>query len=218
MLSYKENGPLLRNKTLSEVDNMQDNSGKIILDLCGGTGAWSKPYKEAGYDVRVITLPEYDVRTYWPPESVYGIFAAPPCTEFSLARTTAKTPRNFDLGVSVLSACLNIIWECRKKDKLVFWALENPRGLMRQFLGRPPFEFEQWEFGDEGIKPTDLWGYFNFPKKTVIDRPKDLSKTYPCGSSMAKNWNPRCLPGLTKADMRAITPPGFANAFFKANK
>lgn len=34
---------------------------KIILDLCGGTGSWSKPYKEAGYDVRVITLPEYDL-------------------------------------------------------------------------------------------------------------------------------------------------------------
>ena len=29
-----------------------DNSKKIILDLCGGTGAWSKPYKDAGYDVR----------------------------------------------------------------------------------------------------------------------------------------------------------------------
>ena len=25
---------------------------KIILDLCGGTGSWSKPYKDAGYDVR----------------------------------------------------------------------------------------------------------------------------------------------------------------------
>ena len=35
---------------------------KIIIDLCGGTGASSKPYKEAGYDVRVITLPECDVR------------------------------------------------------------------------------------------------------------------------------------------------------------
>ena len=34
---------------------------KIILDLCGGTGAWSEPYREAGYDVRVITLPDFDV-------------------------------------------------------------------------------------------------------------------------------------------------------------
>jgi len=34
---------------------------KIILDLCGGTGSWSKPYKEAGYDVRLVTLPKYDM-------------------------------------------------------------------------------------------------------------------------------------------------------------
>ena len=40
---------------------MANNSHKIILDLCGGTGAWSKPYANAGYDVRVITLPDYDV-------------------------------------------------------------------------------------------------------------------------------------------------------------
>ena len=31
-----------------------DNKEKIILDLCGGTGSWSKPYKDAGYDVKVI--------------------------------------------------------------------------------------------------------------------------------------------------------------------
>jgi len=60
-----------------------ENKDKIILDLCGGTGAWSKPYAEAGYDVRNITLPDYDVRTYEPPDDVYGILAAPPCTIFS---------------------------------------------------------------------------------------------------------------------------------------
>lgn len=31
---------------------------KIILDLCGGTGSWSRPWELNGYDVRVITLPE----------------------------------------------------------------------------------------------------------------------------------------------------------------
>lgn len=39
---------------------------KIILDLCGGSGSWSKPYKDAGYDVRLITLPEIDVKDYNP--------------------------------------------------------------------------------------------------------------------------------------------------------
>jgi hypothetical protein len=76
---------------------------KIILDLCGGTGAWSKPYKDAGYDVRNITLPEYDVRTYIPPDNVYGILVAPPCTEFSFARTKANKPRDLKEGMEIQS-------------------------------------------------------------------------------------------------------------------
>ena len=56
---------------------------KIILDLCGGSGAWAKPYIDAGYDVRTITLPENDVRTFrWVGEPVYGILAAPPLRIF----------------------------------------------------------------------------------------------------------------------------------------
>ena len=52
---------------------------RVILDLCGGTGAWSRPYADAGYDVRVITLPEYDVRLFRGlPYPVHGILAAPP--------------------------------------------------------------------------------------------------------------------------------------------
>lgn len=43
------------------------NSNKIILDLCGGSGSWSRPYAQAGYDVRLITLPMYDVLTFTPP-------------------------------------------------------------------------------------------------------------------------------------------------------
>jgi len=39
---------------------------KIILDLCGGTGSWSRPYREAGYEVHLVTLPD-DVRKYEPP-------------------------------------------------------------------------------------------------------------------------------------------------------
>ena len=37
------------------------NKDKIVLDLCGGTGAWSKDYKDNGYTVYNITLPHYDL-------------------------------------------------------------------------------------------------------------------------------------------------------------
>src|SRR4030067_2863731 len=100
------------------------NSSKIILDLCGGTGSWSKPYKDAGYDVQLITLPDYDVnnRAKFPFEvvealqnhQVYGILAAPPCTMFSFARTNAKTPRNLQVGMEIVRACLEIIWRAQE--------------------------------------------------------------------------------------------------------
>lgn len=182
---------------------------KIILDLCGGTGAWSDPYKKTGYDVRLITLPDNDILTYEPPDNVYGILAAPPCTMFSLARTTAKTPRDFNKGMMIVQACLRIIWKCRYKDKLAFWALENPRSYMRQFLGKPPFTFMRCHFGDEGGKPTDLWGYFNFPKMThPTAKPLKGRDNTESAWYNTVNGNPK---------KRAITPPGFANAFFKAN-
>ena len=93
----------------------EDNSKKIILDLCGGTGSWSKPYRDAGYDVRVVTLPDFDVldqdvRNMCVGLKPYGIFAAPPCTMFSRARTTAKTPRDFQEAMKVVRACLEIVW------------------------------------------------------------------------------------------------------------
>ena len=188
----------------------KSNKPKIIIDACGGSGAWSKPYKDAGYDVRLVTLPDNDVRTYQlPDEPIYGILAAPPCTEFSLAKSTKS--RDFGEGMEVVAACLELIWQARKRGKLRFWALENPRGFLRQFLGKPPFCFEHWEFGDKGIKPTDLWGYFNPPIRKIKSRPQNLSRIYPNGRHNAIGWS-------KSADKRALTPAGFALAFFAKNR
>lgn len=188
---------------------------RIILDLCGGTGAWSQPYKDAGYDVRNITLPDYDVRTYESPKNVYGILAAPPCAEFSKANWRAnRHQRNYDKGMECVESCLRIIW-CVQKNKapLTFWAIENPEGYLYLFLGRPFYKFQPWQFGEVGMlaaKRTALWGYFNKPKPTVKCRPllfvpfiKEKANHKWYGASTEK---------------RAITPPGFAQAFFEANQ
>ena len=136
------------------------NENKIILSLCGGTGAWEEPYRQHPdiYDVRNITLPEFDIlkteilekdivfagehrRSVILKNKVYGILAAPPCTMFSFARTNAKKPRDLKEGFEVVNACLNIIWSCmemqqdtkRKTLPLRFWALENPNGMLKYF-------------------------------------------------------------------------------------
>lgn len=192
---------------------VNDNSKKIILDLCGGTGAWGKPYKDAGYDVRLITLPMFDVTDPYVIEECiklkpYGILAAPPCTMFSLARAGAKTPRDFKEGMRCVEACLKIIWEVRKIYPLKFWALENPRGYLRQFLGQPAYHFQGWFFGDKIKKPTDIWGYFNEPKENRTQKPSYPRKGPGSWANKGKGGSP----------IRSITPPGFAKAFFNANK
>jgi hypothetical protein len=214
---------------------VNDNSDKIILDLCGGTGAWSRPYKETGYDVRLITLPDNDVRTYEPPENVYGILAAPPCTEFS-SEKNGHGNRNIDGAMEIVSACERIIRLCVKRGSLKFWALENPVARsspfpLAKFLGRPSYKFEQWQFGEKTKKATYIWGFFNGPAPSTIIAPTEFETTM--GSKVSGNMHykhPRCpdwckeyiksIKGSTarRAALRAITPAGFAEAFFKANK
>lgn len=172
--------------------------------------------------MRVITLPEYDVRDYVPPENVYGILAAPPCTEFSMARNGhPQKIRNYPKAMEIVIACLKIIWNCRYKNKLAFWALENPTGILRQFLGKPTYTFQPWFWGDMYRKSTDLWGYFNIPKQKYFDKPAFGKKhTQSCLGDLPPVPENYVIPKGVRKDAvaRAITPPGFAKAFFEANR
>jgi len=193
---------------------------KIILDLCGGTGTWSKPYADAGYDVRVITWPNYDARL-WPSKrsksmrlpkefddiriyigKIYGILAAPPCTVFAGSGARWKrTDEDMIEGISILDACIRIIFVLKPNG---FWVLENPVGKINKWLGNPIFTFNPCDFGDPYTKKTHLWGKFNLPKKNPVEPTE--------GSKIQKK-----LFGWQKEE-RSITPTGFAKAFFEANK
>lgn len=175
---------------------------RVILDLCAGTGAWSEPYFRAGYDVRCVELEvsaasfPYDVRTYVPPPNVWGVLAAPPCTEFSIARNGhPDLERDFVEGMACVNACMRIILQCKPR----WWALENPTGKLGEFLGTPRDVFEPCDFGDPWTKRTALWGDFVLPVRGPF--------VEPTSSAMDR----------ASARERARTPPGFARAFFDAN-
>jgi hypothetical protein len=216
-----------------------NNKDKIILDLCGGTASWSKPYKDAGYTVHVITLPVYDVMVFWTdgeylyfPKSngepdlvvkksdVYGILAAPPCTMFSILQRSHTTPRNLRQGMDAVKQCLAIIWEVQYRNKrLAFWALENPKAYLRWFLGKPPLTFQPYEYGDPHSKATDIWGYFNEPKKRPVEPIKGRGHSKSSAKELPPVPEDYRLPGVDKRTIaRSITPQGFAQAFYEANK
>ncbi len=179
---------------------------RIILDLCGGSGAWSKYYKEAGYDVRLIDLSD-DVRLIEKADyTVYGILAAPPCTHFSGSGARWWKEKGTEAlldGLSISDACLRAVVIYSP----VFWCLENPVGRLTKYLGKPVMYFNPCDYGDPYTKKTALWGNFNVPK---------LNKVEPVSQKNNPIWN--MSPGNDRGKLRSITPPGFAKAFFEANQ
>ena len=131
------------------------NQDKIILDLCGGSGAWSKPYSDNGYDVRIIDTNEWgeensagDVRLFKKPsDPIYGILSAPPCTHFSVSGAWCwerKGTKPLLEGLSVVDACLRITFICEPK----FWCMENPVGRLKHWIGDAQCYFQPYQYGD----------------------------------------------------------------------
>ena len=183
----------------------------VILDVGGGSGEWSRPYRLAGYDVRIIDP------TVWPflraerAETVgpiRGLLLAPPCTEFagSGARWWAeKEPALLESAVATVRAFLRLV-DVLEPD---WWALENPVGRLARVvpeLGPHRYTWQPWYFGDPETKRTCMWGEHARPLPTVTVPPAEIHARVH-----------RMAPGPDRARMRSITPAGFARAFFEAN-
>ena len=107
------------------------------------------------------------------------IWASPPCQQHSIARTTAKTPRNLELADSIVARTLEIIRELAPSA----WLMENPQtGLLKTrwvVEGLPYRDVTYCKYSD-GIdhkyrKATRLWGVL----PTFIPRPM-CCRAHPC--------------------------------------
>lgn len=176
-----------------------------ILSLCDYTGNWSRPYEDRGYDVVRVDLKRgQDVRLFeCPPYPVRGILAAPPCTDFasSGARWWAdKGEARLIESLSIVDACLRLVAILNP----IWWALENPVGRLKQWLGEPTMAFDPADYGDPYTKRTLLWGRFNPPLMKRVEATE--------GSKM---W--KLAPSNDRQALRSETPMGFARAFCEAN-
>ena len=171
------------------------NKDKTILSLFDYSGTWSAPYRKAGYNViqadikRGIDVFEVmeDVMLQvaeYPGSTVYGVLAAPPCTDFSASgalhwkeketqpakyhsyRTRLEFKNTTELSIYLVLATLEIIEQLKPK----FYAIENPVGRMAKLIPEigEPWYFQPWEYGDPWTKKTGIWGKFNKPIKTPV--------------------------------------------------
>ncbi len=182
-----------------------------ILSLCDFTGEWSRPYEEAGYHVVRVDLKHgQDVRLFRHlGERVHGILAAPPCDHFALSGARwweGKGEPAILEGLAIVDACLRAVAIYRPE----WWALENPVGRLRRWLGAPAWSFNPCDFGDPYTKRTCLWGHFTPPMPLYAPTAR-LACAPTLGSKMHRMWSRQ------KAE-KSETPKGFARAFFEANR
>lgn len=191
---------------------LPDNK-KLILDLYAGTGYWSRPYVEAGYDVQLITLPGWDIRddetlAYCISLQPYGILSACECTKLANSGRCRDKDRSFQDGIGAAELVTRALYVIAMTAP-EFWVIENPVGLMTRLLGKPQYSFDPCEFGHDYTKRTYLWGNFVPPFVTKIVKPVPTDKNFimKLGGKSEK----------TKR-LRSTTPAGFAKAFFEANR
>ena len=91
------------------------------LFLCSGTGSVGEPFREAGWEVTdvdwdgrfkpeiVIDITKWDFKNAFEPGHFDVVWASPDCRVYSMARTTAKTQRDFVSSDKLVQACRSII-------------------------------------------------------------------------------------------------------------
>jgi hypothetical protein len=143
-----------------------------ILELFSGTQSVGKAFRARGHEVVSLDLdrktnPDHcmDIRDFDYKNPSLGnfdvIWASPPCTEYSIARTTAKTPRNFALADSLVKRTLDVIAFYLQHRELKYYFVENPQtGFLksRPVMVLPWFkDLDYCQYGKLYRKPTRIW-------------------------------------------------------------
>jgi hypothetical protein len=196
---------------------------QAMLSFFDYTTVMAKPWARAGYLCYCIDLqhppgerpdPENaniirvgaDIHHWLPPRQHEIVFAAffPPCTD--LAVSGARWMR--DKGIGKLHQAVGLFFRSQQMAELLRCAylIENPVSTISTYWREPDYTFHPNEYGDPYLKRTCLWvgGGFVMPTKAPV-KPTEGMKLY---------WLP---PSKERANLRSQTPPGFAEAVFKAN-
>jgi len=207
--------------------------GKMrALVLFTGTGSVDRSLEELGFAVDSLDIDPKCGATWttdilawesWreiPVGTYQFIWALPPCQQYSIARTTAKTPRNLQLADSIVARTLEIIEHLRPKG----WLMENPAtGLLpkRGVVTGIPYRDVCYCRYSDGVKhryrkPTRLWGMLpGFEPRPMCSRkdPCEVSRElgkHPCSAQRGPSSRSRSIDDtFTLADLysmpRALT-------------
>ena len=138
-----------------------------LLYLFSGTGSVGEAFRRRGWEVHSLDIAQLpgakpltfqcDVRD-WQPQGHYDVvWASPPCTQHSRARTTAKAPRDLEGADQLVATARGVVDQLRPR----YWFMENPQtGLLkgREVVADLPFrDVSYCAYGMPYRKDTRIW-------------------------------------------------------------
>lgn len=199
------------------------------IELFSGTKSFSKVAKDRGYGTFTIDnqkelKPDLcaDILTMgllYLPERIDILWASPPCTAFSVAsmgyhwtggfRAYKPKTEGAKMGVALVEKTLDLIKALGPK----WWFIENPRGVLRKLplmAGFRRVSLTYCQYGDDRMKPTDIWT--NVPPE--IWTPKPMCKNGSLCHVRAPRGSRTGTQGLKGAKERGVIPPALFNEIF----
>ena len=146
--------------------NNEINEKPVLLEFFSGTGSVGRSFRARGWEVFSVDIDAATNPTLVLdvllldhsnlPDRVDCIWASPPCTHYSRARTKAKTPRDLEGSDAIVQKVLEIVGRYG-----VPWFMENPEsGLLkgRAVVAGLPFRVVDYcKYGKPYRKRTAIW-------------------------------------------------------------
>lgn len=207
---------------------------KTVISLCDLTGNMVQPWVDAGYNALLVDPQHGSTRIEGPVTKFSGtiedamdfighlircgdvamVFGWPPCTDMAVSGARwFEDKRKADPMFQ--AKAVMVAEQCRTIGRLsgAPWTVENPVSVLASAFGKPTHYFHPWQYtayepADSYTKKTCLWtgGGFVMPEPAV-------------DPNMGKPDNRIhfASPGPERANIRSVTPIGFARAVFAAN-
>lgn len=196
-----------------------------VLDLFSGLGGWSQAFKDRGHEVITIDIEEKFKPTITTDimkltkhdldnlniKDIDVVLASPPCECFSVMAISKHFSKDGVPTEKTLRALMlvehtqQLIQELKPK----LWFIENPRGMLRKYIGKPTTTISQCQYGNPYMKPTDIWNNMDWHGKFCHYRA-------PCHPRTPRGSNTSGIQKLKTRELRSKLPYGLSLAVCEA--